>query len=380
MITSRKIRKVAIVHDWLPLFGGAERVLEQILDLFPEASLYTLIDALPKADRKFLFGRDVHTSFIQRLPFGKTHYRNFFPLMPLAIEQFNLSAFDLVVSSSYSFAKGVVTGPGQLHVCYCHSPIRYAWDLQNQYLDEGGLRKGVKSLLVRLALHYLRVWDVRTSAGVDHFLANSHYVARRIEKVYRRKAHVIYPPIECDDFRVGRVKEDFYLTASRLVPYKKIPLVVDAFRGMPNRRLVVIGDGPQRSKIDTRGISNVEFLGWQPTDVLRDHMERARAFIFPAEEDFGIMPVEAQACGTPVIAYNRGGVTETVIDGETGTFFAEQSAQCIQNAVQDFEMCEPAFSADRIRRNAERFNAVRFRSELSRFIDDAMENFSEKKF
>ncbi len=210
--------------------GGPERVLEQIIKAYPDSDIFSLVDGLTSTERHFLGGRPVNTSFVQKLPWGRTKYRHYFPLMPLAIEQFDLSSYDLVLSSSYAFAKGVITGPDQLHICYCHSPIRFAWDLQHQYLEEAHLKKGFGSLVTRSFLHYMRLWDTRTSAGVDSFIANSCFVARRIEKAYRRNAEVIYPSIECSDFSVQAEKEDFYLTASRLVPYKKIPLVLEAFR------------------------------------------------------------------------------------------------------------------------------------------------------
>ena len=247
--------------------------------------------------------------------------------MPLAVEQFDLSPYDLVISSSYSFAKGVLTGPDQRHLCYCHSPIRYAWDMQHQYLEQSGLTKGLKSFIVRFLLHYVRLWDYRTAAGVDAFAANSAYIARRIMKVYRREAEVIYPPVALDDFPLEERKEDFYLTASRMVPYKKIDLIAEAFSRMPEKKLIIIGDGPEMDKVRAKAGSNVELLGYRDNATLRSHLQRAKAFVFVAEEDFGIVPVEAQACGTPVIAFGRGGVAETVIPGKTGILFYEQSVR-----------------------------------------------------
>jgi glycosyltransferase involved in cell wall biosynthesis len=249
--------------------------------------------------------------------------------MPLAIEQFDFSGYDMVISSSYAFAKGVITGPRQLHLCYCHSPIRYAWDLQTQYLKESKLDRGMKSWLVRWLLHMIRVWDNRTSAGVDAFMANSRFIARRIEKVYRRDAAVVYPPVNVERFETCHDKEDFYVTASRLVPYKRIDLIVEAFNGMPDRQLVVIGDGPELPRLRRMAGPNVQVLGWQPNEVLKDHLQRARGFVFGGEEDFGIILLEAQACGTPVIAYGRGGALETVVENETGLFSASRtSSRC----------------------------------------------------
>jgi glycosyltransferase involved in cell wall biosynthesis len=357
--------KIAIVHDWLPVYGGAERVLEQMLHVFPGADLFSLIDALPENQRGFLRGKPVRTSFVQRLPFGRTHYRSYFPIMPFAVEQFDLSAYDLVISSSYSFAKGALTGPNQLHVCFCHSPIRYAWDMQHQYLKHGA---GRSAWIARLLLHYVRLWDARTAHGVDRFIANSKYIARRIEKVYRRDSRVIYPPVDVDAFSVCHDKEDFYVTASRLVPYKRIDLIVEAFAAMPDKKLVVLGDGPELKKLRAKATPNVTMLGHQPFDVLVDHIQRAKAFIFAAEEDFGIAPVEAQACGTPVIAFGRGGAVETIVDGETGIFFSEQTAASICRAVREFEMVEEDLDPERIRENAERFSTARFRAKFKDYV------------
>ena len=238
--------RVAVVHDWLVTFAGAEKVLEEILALFPQAELFSVVDFLNEADRGRLAGRRARTSFVQKLPFARRKYRAYLAFMPLAIEQFDLAGFDLVISSSHAVAKGVLTGPDQVHICYCHTPIRYAWDLQAQYLREAGLVSGVRSLIARALLHYVRLWDVRTASGVDYFIANSAYIARRIRKVYRRDAVVIHPPVDTDRFLLRRDKDAFYLTASRLVPYKRVELIVQAFAGMPGRRLLVVGDGPHR--------------------------------------------------------------------------------------------------------------------------------------
>ncbi|CAB3768507.1 glycosyltransferase family 4 protein [Paraburkholderia solisilvae] len=355
--------RVAIVHDWLVTYAGAERVLEQIIACFPDADLFSLVDFLE--DRTFIRGKPVTTSFIQKLPKAKTHYRSYLPLMPLAIEQFDLSGYDVVISSSHAVAKGVLTGPDQVHVSYVHSPIRYAWDLQHQYLNESKLTRGPKSALARMVLHYIRNWDVRTSNSVDSFVSNSAFIARRIKKVYQRDADVINPPVDVEAFSVQEQKEDFYLTASRMVPYKKIDLIVEAFAKMPQRQLVVIGDGPDMQKIRAKAAPNVEIMGYQPFSVLRDRMRRAKAFVFAAEEDFGISVVEAQACGTPVIAYGKGGALETVRDlsdpRPTGLFFDEQAAGSIIAAVENFAAQPDRFAPADCRANAERFSAALFR-------------------
>jgi glycosyltransferase involved in cell wall biosynthesis len=365
--------KVAIVHDWLVVHGGAERVLAQMIDCFPQADLFSLVDFLD--DRSCLRGRPVRTSFIQKLPFARTRYRGYLPLFPLAIEQFDLSGYDLVLSSSYAVAKGVLTGPDQLHVSYVHSPVRYAWDLQHQYLNEAGLARGPKSLLARTLLHYIRNWDARSANGVDLILANSQFVGRRIRKTYRRDARVVYPPVDVEHLTRRDDKDDFYLTASRLVPYKRIDLIVEAFSRTPSRRLVVIGDGPERDKIRALAGPNVTLLGYQPFDVLHDHLQRARAFVFAAEEDFGISPVEAQACGTPVIAYGKGGVCESVRatgDAPTGLFYGAQTSDALLDALARFEAL-PAGTFDPLacRMNAERFSGERFRSAFSRLVFEA---------
>jgi len=359
--------RVAIVHDWLVARAGAERVLEQMLQLFPRADVFTLLDLLRENDRVFLNGAHVRTSFLQRLPVLRRRHRALLPFMPLAVEQFDLTGYDFILSSSHAVAKGVITGPDQLHLCYCHSPMRYAWDLQHQYLRESGLR-GPPQWLARWSLHKLRAWDLRTANGVDAFMANSQFIAQRIRKTYRRAARVIHPPVDCDRFMLHADKEDFYLAASRMVPYKRMPLIARAFAAMPERRLVMIGDGPDMARVRSVATANIEVLGWQPDDVLLDFMQRARAFVFAAEEDFGIAPVEAQACGTPVIAFARGGVRETVLDGRTGLFFPAQSVEAITDAVHRFEHAAAQFCPFAIRRNAERFDASRFRARFAAFI------------
>ena len=365
--------RVAVVHEWLVTYAGSERVLEQMLQVFPEADLYSLLDFVPPQERGFLGNRQVKTSFVQRLPWARTRYRQYLPLLPLAVEQFDLSGYDLVISSSHSVAKGVLTGPDQTHLCMCYSPIRYAWDLQHQYLRESGWDRGLRSALARYLLHRLRIWDVRTANGVDGFMAISHFIARRIWKTYRRESTVIYPPVDVESFVPGTAKEDFYVTASRLVPYKRIDLIVEAFAEMPTRRLIVIGDGPEMPRARARAKANVEFLGHQPFPVLRDHLQRARAFLFAAEEDFGIAPVEAQACGTPVIGYGKGGLRETVrgadADEPTGVLFDQQSASAIRSAVEQFELEAGAFSPAACRNNAMRFAPERFRAELRQYVE-----------
>ena len=359
--------KVALVCEWLITYAGSEKVAEAILEVFPEADVYAVVDFLPEKDRAWLQGKQVHTTFIQKLPGAKKHYKSYLPFMPLAIEQLDMSGYDLVISSSHAVAKGILTGPDQLHISYVHSPIRYAWDLTHQYLREANLLSGVKSWLARLILHYMRIWDTRTGNGVDAFVANSAFIARRIRKVYGREAEVIHPPVDVESFTCCEAKEDYYLTASRLVPYKRVKLIVEAFNAMPDKKLVVIGDGPDYQGIKAIAGDNIELMGYQPDEVLKEKMQHAKAFVFAAEEDFGITPVEAQACGTPVIAYGKGGATETIRE-ETGLFFPEQSAEAIQAAVQAFEARR--YLPSKCRQNAERFSADRFRKEFGDFCRD----------
>ena len=364
--------KTAIVHDWLVTYAGAERALEQILALYPDADLYSLIDFIPDDQRTFLLNKKATTSFIQSLPFAGRKYRNYLPLMPLAIEQFDLSGYDLVISSSHAVAKGVLTHANQKHVCYCYTPIRYAWDLQHQYLKESGLDRGLKGMLAKAVLHYIRQWDRKTANRVDHYIAISRYIAERIKKAYGREATVIYPPVDIASFVPGRKKEDFYLTASRMVPYKKMDLIAEAFSRTPDRKLVVIGEGPDFRKVKAKAGGNVELLGYQPPAVMRDYLQRARAFVYAAEEDFGIVTVEAQACGTPVIAYGKGGVLETTIELKTGFFFREQTVDSLLDAVREFEQASSTLDVLAIRRNTERFGADRFKKEFRNFIDRIM--------
>lgn len=372
--------RIAIIHDWLVTYAGAERVLEQMLICFPDADLFSLVDFLPSGKRDFIMNKSVKTSFIQRLPKAKTKYRSYLPLMPLAIEQFDLSGYDLIISSSHAIAKGVLVGPNQLHICMCYSPIRYAWDLQHQYLRESNLANGVKGWLARWMLHRIRLWDSRTANGVDHFIAISHFISRRIEKTYRRDSTVIYPPVDISGFSFQSKKEDFYLTASRMVPYKKIPMIVEAFSTMPNKKLVVIGDGPEFEKCKAVAGKNIVLMGWQSFAVLREHMQRAKAFVFAAEEDFGIAPLEAQACGTPVIAFGRGAALETIRglgdSHPTGVFFNKQTPEAVCRAVVEFESHLDSISSTDCRESVTRFSPERFREEFYSFVTARVEHFT----
>jgi len=378
--------KTAVVCDWLTTYAGAERVVEQILNIYPEADVYCIVDFLSEKDRAFLAGRKPRTSFIQRLPKARTNYRMYLPLMPLAIEQLDVTGYDLVLSSSHAVAKGILTGPEQTHISYVHSPMRYAWDLQSQYLKEAHLEKGIKSILARCLLHYMRLWDYRTASGVDYFIANSNFIAGRIKKVYARKAQVIYPPVDTEEYSLWEEKEDYYVTVSRLVPYKKVRLLVEAFNEMEEKKLIVLGGGPQYEEIRKIAKRSIELLGWQSFERKKEILKKAKAFVFAAEEDFGIAPVEAQACGTPVIAYGKGGALETVRGLEeeepTGVFFHEQTVEAVKEAVKEFEENEGRIRAVDCRKNAERFSEKRFRQEfktcITRITDEKRDFMKEE--
>lgn len=366
--------KTAIICDWLVTVGGAEKVLNQLLTCYPDADVYSVIDFLE--DRSLIHHKPVTTTFVQKLPFARKRYRSYLPLMPLAIEQFDLSQYDLIISSSHAVAKGVLTGPDQIHICYIHSPMRYAWDLQHQYLRETNLDKKPLGYLARYFLHKLRMWDLRSANGVDHFIANSDFIRRRVLKTYRRDAAVIYPPIDTQRFVPGNKKADFYLCASRMVPYKKMDLIVESFKQMPEKKLVVIGDGPEFEKIKAKAGSNVRLLGFRDNETLVSYMQEAKALIFAAEEDFGLIPLEAQACGTPVIAYGKGGALETVCgldsDKPTGVFFPRQTVEAVVAAVHLYETNAARITMENCVEHAARFSPENFRKTFTSFIQKKM--------
>ncbi len=366
--------RFALIHDWFDCIAGSEKVVREMMHCFPHCEAFSLVDHLSEEEKRSLGIDSIHSSFIQSLPFARKRFRNYLPLMPIAIEQFDLADYDVVLSSSHAFGKGVLTSAEQLHISYVHTPIRYAWDMQHEYLRRRGLTRGLKAKFVRSVLHYLRLWDQGTANRPDAYIANSNYVARRIKKTYNRDAHVIYPPVDLEWFETHHKKESFYLAAGRLVSYKRFDLLVDAFARLPDHRLVLIGDGPEFKKLKSQAPANVEMLGFQENDVLRDYMKRAKAFVFAAVEDFGIMPVEAQACGTPVIGMRRGGLTETVIENETGLFFDEQTPESVAEAIRTFdELPSDFFDPDCIRKNAERFSIPRFRTEFKSFVEERVQ-------
>ena len=371
--------KKALVHDWFSVYAGAEKCVESFTNIWDDFEVYSLIDFLSDKDRELILkGKKANTSFVQNLPKAKEKYRNYLPFFPLAIEQFDLSEYDVILSSSHAVAKGVLTNSNQLHISYVHTPIRYAWDLYHQYLRESGLDKGLKGKLAKYFLHKIRIWDMSTINRVDHYIANSHYIARRIKKIYGKESTVIYPPVDVEKFELCENKEDFYMTASRMVPYKKIDMIVEAFSKI-DKKLVVIGTGPDMEKIKAKAGTNVELMGYQSDEVMINMMQRAKAFIFAAEEDFGITPVEAQACGTPVICLGRGGTKETVLDMVSGVHFMEQSVDALLEAVEKFEKNSDNFEPKKIRENAQRFSKERFEKEIKEFVEEKYEIFKKER-
>jgi len=364
--------RVGLVHDWLAGWAGSERVFGAIAELYPDAPIYTLVCDHARMQRTPLAGRVIHTSFLQRMPGGVKRVQRYLPLMPLAVEQLDLRGLDVVISSNHAIAKGVLTGADQLHISYIHTPVRYAWDLHQEYLAgyraNGGVTRKLRTAAARALLHYIRLWDASSAQRVDYFIANSHYVARRVRKTYRREAQVLHPPVDVSRFRPDRQRDAFYLVVGRLVGYKRVRLIVEAFNklGLP---LVVIGDGPERRAVSELAGANIQLLGERSDAEVADYLERCRALVFAAEEDFGIVPVEAQAAGAPVIAYGRGGVRETVIADETGVFYDEPQVEHLCEAVQRFEASRDRFDPSAIRSQAERFEPRRFREGLVRLVE-----------
>lgn len=370
--------KVAIVQEWLVTVGGSDKVVKAILDVFPDADIYTLVAKKEVCDELGIPWEKVHTSFIQKMPLGTKKHRAYLPLFPFAIEQFDLRGYDVVISSSHCVAKGVLTKADQLHICYCHSPIRYCWDMYNEYLEESHLDKGFKSWLVRLMLHPIRQFDAIAGSRVDYYISNSDYVGQRIRKTYRRKATTIHPNIDISNFELCNDKQEYYLASSRLVAYKKIDTIIEAFNQMPDKKLVVIGGGPNLESYRKLAKDNVTVMGYQPFDVLKDKMQHAKAFVFAADEDFGMIPIEAQSCGTPVIAYGHGGSLETVNGGKTGLFFNEQTPEAIVEAVNRFEaMGSQPFAPADCRQWAEGFSEERFKREIKEFVEEKYEEFKK---
>jgi glycosyltransferase involved in cell wall biosynthesis len=363
--------RIALIHDWLITPGGSEKVLREMLYVLRvhEVDVYTLMDFFSEEDREeFIMGKNTTTSFLQYIPGIKKNYKYFFPFFPRAIQSFKLEDYDVIISSSHSVAKGVRKRKGQIHISYCHTPMRYIWDLKRQYISDHGLDKGWKKWFSRPLMRSIRNWDFATSSDVDFFISNSIYIQQRIQNNYHKEARVIYPPVNTDFFQLNPKKENYYVTASRLVPYKKIELIAEAFAEMPDKKLLIIGDGPCWNDIKKIQSPNIEMLRYDTNEVLRFHLQRAKAFVFAAEEDFGITPVEAMACGTPVIAYGKGGVLETVKDKVCGVLFHHQSVKSIVDAVYRFENDIHLFQPEIIRTHSQPFNKQRFHQEFASII------------
>jgi len=368
---------LAVVHDVLPVMGGAERVLEAALQIYPQAPVYTLLYRPEKFRDSIIANRSIHTSFINFLPGAKRFYRNYLPLLPVAVEQFDLSAYEIVLSFSYAVAHGVMARPDQLHISYTYTPVRQAWRAYHQYLSEYGDHKGIRSWPTRWVLHYLRQWDFAAAARVDEFVAVSHWAARCIWRAYRRYAEVIYPPVDIERFNSREKREDYFITIGRMETHKRLDLIVAAFTRL-NLPLIVIGDGQLFHRIRRQAGPTVQMLGYQPDDIVADLLSRGRAYVHAADEDFGLAPVEAQAAGCPVIAFGKGGVTETVQQGVTGILYPEQTVESLMEAVTRFEAGGIRFDRGKIRQNALRFQRERFQQELGCLIERKWVEFDSR--
>lgn len=354
--------KVAIVHDWLTNMGGAEQVVINLKKIYPEAPIYTTFYNPSNLDDE-LKNIDVRTSYLQKKKMV-TNHKKYFPFMPMAFENFNLNEYDVILSSSSSCAKGVITKSGSIHICYCHTPMRYAWEKKDEYTQDMGI---LKKKLVNLLLHYMRMWDVISSNRVDYFIANSTEVQKRIKKHYKREAVVINPPVRCNMFTIADKDEDYFFVVSRLVKYKRFDLAVKACNEL-GKKLVIIGDGPEKENLQKIAKENIIFLGRQPDDIVKKYMSECRALLYPGEEDFGIVPVETQACGRPVIAFGKGGVLDSVVDGKTGVLFKEQTVESLKEAIVKFETM--SFNKEEIRKHAMNFDETVFQKKIRNFIEE----------
>lgn len=371
--------KIALVHEWLVFYAGGERVFESFTNIWKDADVYALVDFLNDEQRKIILkGKHARTTFIQKLPFAEKKFRSYLPLFPLAIESLNFSKYDVIISSSHAVTKGVRKKPNQLHISYCHSPMRYIWDEAETYFEAAKLNSGIKKIIATAILNYLRKWDLKTAQRPDFLIANSKYIAEKLKRIYNRESTVIYPPVDVEKFECVENKDDYYFVASRLVPYKRIDLIVEAFAQMPDKRLVIAGTGPELNKLKSNFLVNVEFIGYQDEKSLKELMQKAKAFVFTAEEDFGIVVVEAMACGTPVIALNKGGTAETVIDGKTGILFDNQTVEDIKNAVRKFESIQETFNHKEISEYTKKFSRKIFEEKIKQYVDEKSEQFFSK--
>lgn len=369
--------KVAFVYDWLVNYniGGGEKVLAALMEIWPDAPTFTIVHDPSGPCGLLTHGKQIKPSLIQHLPGSKNHHRLYLPLMPYAIEQFDTKGFDLLISCSHAFAHGILTRPSQLHLNYIFTPFRYAWELNQDELQTMGLSSGIKGWLLKNFLQYYRKWDFAAASKVDHFIAISRWVAQKVQQSYQRSADVIYPPVDIAAYQPEAEKEDYYLTVSRLVPYKRVDLITEAFSRMPDKQLIVIGEGPEKKRLAGNATGNIRFLGYQPFEVVKSYFEHAKAFIFSAVEDFGIAPLEAQAAGTPVIGYRRGGLVETVIENETGIFFDQPTPESLIESINRFEINSIEFDADRMHQHAATFSKERFQNEMLTFVNKRWSEF-----
>ncbi|MGA9364643.1 MAG: glycosyltransferase [Bacteroidota bacterium] len=359
--------RVALVHDWLTGMRGGEKCLEVLCELFPSADLYTLLH-IPGSVSATVEQLKISTSFIQHLPFSRAQYRKYVPLFPLAIERFWLEQYDLIISTSHCVAKGAIPRHGALHICYCHTPMRYVWEMYDTYFGKGRAGLGTRLLMAPVA-RYLRAWDVRSSSRVHYFIANSQNVRERIRRHYNRDAEVIYPPVDVFDFRVSSCAGGYFLIVSAFAPYKRIDLAIEAFN-KTGERLIIVGDGQENQRLRVLAKSNIEFVGSVPRDRLAEYYENSTALIFPGEEDFGIVPLEAMACGKPVIAFSKGGALESIVEnGEnrTGIFFGDQTVESLLDAIEKFR--RTSFDPQRIREHALKFDRPVFKSKVKAFLE-----------
>lgn len=369
-----RTKRVAIVHDWLVDYAGSERVLEQLCSLYPGADLFTLVDHMPPELRSRIGCMPSRVSFLQRMPWVARKLHWYLPLMPLAVQQLDLSSYDLVISSSHCVAKGVITNPDAVHLCYCHSPMRYAWDMQAEYLRTEGLERGLRSWLARALLFFLRIWDVTSAGGVDAFAANSRFVSRRINKFYRRTSVVIHPPVDVREDQPpqeGGVRSD-YVTVGRLIGYKNVDVIIEAFRKLPDRRLIVIGEGPHADSLRKSAPSNVVFEGAVSEARKHTALSNARAFIFAATEDFGIAPVEALAHGTPVVAFTGGGIHDYVVHGENGWLVEDRGAEALAEGILEAEHNLPRDCALTCWKSVQSMSQLRFRQEIVTWVNQVL--------
>lgn len=359
--------KLAIVHDWLTNMGGAEQVIINFKEIYPEAPVYTTFYNPNNLDEK-LKNIDVRTSFLQKKKMITDH-KKYFPLMPLAFERFNLKEYDIILSSSTCCAKGARKRKDALHICYINTPMRYAYEFKNEYTHD---MNPIKKILVNILLFFMRIWDKNNNKRIDYFISNSSEIQRRVKNTYNRDSVVINPPVRCNMFEISETDGDYYFVVSRLVPYKRFDLAVQACKEL-GKKLVVIGDGPERKKLEdiANNDKNIIFLGRQPDDVVKKYMSECKALLFPGLEDFGIVPVEAQACGRPVIAYGKGGVLDTVIDGKTGVLFKEQTVESIKEAILEFETMK--FNKEEIREHALEFDEKNFQEKIKKYIEKVSE-------